>query len=734
MKRGERVSETHIMVLRYPSQGHINPMLQFSRRLASKGPRVALQPPFIMPKLAPSTSRSFVKGSRSAEKKKERRTILAELIEKRSRSSHSAKILVYDSFMPWAQDVATRLGLDGAAFFTQSCAGVEHAFRREVASMPWMPVLCINDLPSIIDGKSSDTAALSFLLNQFSNFQKVKWILFNTYDKLEDEVINWMASQRPIKAIGPTDDRDYGLSLFKQNADSCITWLDTKGSGSVVYVSFGTHKAVGCFLTHCGWNSTLEALSLGVPMIAMPQFLDQTTNARFVEDVWRVGVRVKADEKGIDKKEEIEMCIREIMEGERGNEMKTNAQRWRELAKEAVTEVSFVPISMDKSQLGLMFNFLNANMEGHISPMFQFCKRLVSKGLKVTLVTTTTSIIQSIHAQASSSITIELLSNELGQQKDESLEAYLEHVADRVGLDAAPFFTQSCAVSAISYHENHGTFKLPLEGSMISIPSLPPLDTDHDLPSLVKDMDSYPAILKINLNQFSAFHKVKCVFFNTFHKLEHEEPFTSSQWPMIKTVGPTLPSVYLDDRLDQDKGYGLSIFKSTNNTCITWLDTEGISSVVYVSFGSWASLEQEQMEELALGLKRSNTNFLWCPQLEVLSHKAVGCFMTHCGWNSTLEALSLGVPMIAIPHFSDQPTNAKFVQDVWGVGIRAKGDDKGIVKREEIEECIREAMEGEKGNEMKRNALRWKELAKEAVNEGGTSDKNIEEFVALVRS
>lgn len=84
----------------------------------------------------------------------------------------------------------------------------------------------------------------------------------------------------------------------------------------------------------------------------------------------------------------------------------------------------------------------------------------------------------------------------------------------------------------------------------------------------------------------------------------------ASQWPMIKTVGPTLPSVYLDDRLDQDKGYGLSIFKSTNNTCITWLDTEGISSVVYVSFGGWASLEQEQMEELALGLKRSNTNFL----------------------------------------------------------------------------------------------------------------------------
>lgn len=102
--------------------------------------------------------------------------------------------------MPWAQDVATRLGLDGAAFFTQSCAvsviyylvnqgALNMPLEGEVASMPWMPVLCINDLPSIIDGKSSDTTALSFLL-------KVKWILFNTYDKLEDEVLSITPTNR----------------------------------------------------------------------------------------------------------------------------------------------------------------------------------------------------------------------------------------------------------------------------------------------------------------------------------------------------------------------------------------------------------------------------------------------------------------------------------------------------------------------------------------------------------
>ena len=225
----------------------------------------------------------------------------------------------------------------------------------------------------------------------------------------------------------------------------------------------------------------------------------------------------------------------------------------------------------------------------------------------------------------------------------------------------------------------------------------------------------------------------------------------------IKTIGPTIPSMYLDRRIDDDEDYGLSLFKPNADACITWLDTKDTVSVVYVSFGSLASLGEEQMEELAWGLKRSNSQFLWvvrelekkklpsnfveetsekglvvswCPQLEVLAHKAVGCFMTHCGWNSTLEALSLGVPMVAMPQWTDQTTNAKFIEDVWGVGVRVKVGENGIVKREEINECIREVMEGERGNVMQRNAQRWKELAKEAVNEGGSSDNNIEEFVA----
>jgi pathogen-inducible salicylic acid glucosyltransferase len=168
-------------------------------------------------------------------------------------------------------------------------------------------------------------------------------------------------------------------------------------------------------------------------------------------------------------------------------------------------------------------------------------------------------------------------------------------------------------------------------------------------------------------------------------------------WPLT-TIGPTIPSKYLDNRLEDDKDYGVNLFETNNDACMKWLNEQSKGSVVYVSFGSGAELVAEQMEELAWGLRSSKRNFLWvvreseagkvpkrfveetsgkglvvswCSQLEVLAHEAVGCFITHCGWNSTLEALSLGVPMLAMPQWTDQSTNAKYIMDVWKIGLKA---------------------------------------------------------------
>ena len=104
--------------------------------------------------------------------------------------------------------------------------------------------------------------------------------------------------------------------------------------------------------------------------------------------------------------------------------------------------------------------------------------------------------------------------------------------------------------------------------------------------------------------------------------------------------------------------------------------------------------------------------------------------MTHCGWNSTTEAIVAGVPMVAMPQSADQMTIVKYVESAWGIGVRIRLDDKGALSRGEVERCIREVMDGERKGEYRRNVEKWMDKAKVAMQEGGSSDKNIAEFAA----
>ncbi|GMY32899.1 UDP-glycosyltransferase 74E1-like [Fagus crenata] len=141
-------------------------------------------------------------------------------------------------------------------------------------------------------------------------------------------------------------------------------------------------------------------------------------------------------------------------------------------------------------------------------------------------------------------------------------------VARQLGLDGAPFFTQSGSVNAIYYHANRGAIKFPFEGPTASLPSMPPLGI-NDLPSFMSN-----TVLN----------------------------WITSQWP-VKTIGPTIPSIYLDKRLEDDKDYGLNLFKPDADACMKWLDKMETGSVVYAAFGSLAALGEEQMEEITWGLE-----------------------------------------------------------------------------------------------------------------------------------
>lgn len=343
----------------------------------------------------------------------------------------------------------------------------------------------------------------------------------------------------------------------------------------------------------------------------------------------------------------------------------------------------------------------------------------------------------------------------------DSLFPWALDVAKNLDIFSVVLLTNSASVCSLYWQIHKGLLSFPVEKDRIplTIPGLPPLGFD-ELPSFLAYPSHDSAYLEAIMTKFSRLEENDWVFANSFEDLENElAKAMTGLWP-VQMVGPMVPSAYVEGPIAGDTHYGGSLWEPSDHYS-KWLDEKAPKSVIFVSFGSMADVEIKQIEEIAYGLKCSKQHFLWvvkgsdqenllteflqsndemglgklvkwCNQLEVLAHKSVGCFMTHCGWNSTLEAISLGVPMVALPQWSDQPTNAKFIESVWRVGLRAKRDEKMIVTREEIGRCIREVMVGEKSDEIRINASKMVEHAKRAVCKGGSSDIAINNFVEVL--
>ncbi|GLJ04806.1 hypothetical protein SUGI_0003970 [Cryptomeria japonica] len=330
-------------------------------------------------------------------------------------------------------------------------------------------------------------------------------------------------------------------------------------------------------------------------------------------------------------------------------------------------------------------------------------------------------------------------------------------VANKLNIPHAFFWTQSAAVFSIYYDslksEKCKSSKMPQN---VIIPGLPELKLS-DLPSAFMDTNGF---LNHYLRQLESVKDASWVLINTFYELEPEtiNSLRSTSLPFLP-IGPSIPSAFLEGGNPEDRQVGANPWKATD--CMEWLNRKPPLSVLYISFGSIAVISAEQIKELAVGIQQSGQNFLWvirappghghigevlpdgfledtmerglvvewCCQVEVLSHPSVGVFMSHCGWNSTLDGLSLGVPVLTLEIWTDQPTNAKCLADVWKTGLRMRKREDGIVTRDEIQRCLRIAFESEQGKQLKTNALRWKELATSTCSEGGSSDINLKQFI-----
>ncbi|KAJ1278979.1 hypothetical protein BS78_04G119700 [Paspalum vaginatum] len=350
-------------------------------------------------------------------------------------------------------------------------------------------------------------------------------------------------------------------------------------------------------------------------------------------------------------------------------------------------------------------------------------------------------------------------------------------VARELGIPTMSFWTGSAAalMTHMRLRELQDKGYLPLkdesfltngylETTVIDwIPGMPPMRLG-DFSSFLRTTDPNDFGLRFNESEANSCAKAGALILNTFDGLEADVlAALRAEYPRMYTVGP-LGSLVRQLGHEPDSATesvtGLSLWKQ-DAECLAWLDTQEHGSVVYVNFGSHTVLTPEQLAEFAWGLASSGHQILWCirdnlvrgggaaraalppdfgaktagrchvtawcPQEQVLRHPAVGCFLTHSGWNSTCESVAAGVPMVCWPGFSDQYTNCKYVCDVWGVGVRLDAE----VRREQVTAHVREVMGSE---EMRATAARWKQEAEVATGAGGSSSENMLSMVRALSS
>ncbi|MQL82987.1 hypothetical protein Taro_015465 [Colocasia esculenta] len=267
------------------------------------------------------------------------------------------------------------------------------------------------------------------------------------------------------------------------------------------------------------------------------------------------------------------------------------------------------------------------------------------------------------------------------------------------------------------------------------------------------------------LQQTKRYRLADGIVLNSF---EHLEPGAIKA---LQTPEPGKPPIYPVGPLIQTGGSDGGAAGDPAG-CLKWLDGQPRGSVLFVSFGSGGTLSSEQMRELALGLEASGQRFLWvarrpcdtvanatyftdegtndplaflpdgflertkevglvvpswAPQVRVLSHSSTGGFLTHCGWNSTLESVTLGVPMIAWPLYAEQRMNAVMLAEDVKAAVRPRTREDGVVGREEVCRVVKALMEGEEGKTLRNRVRELQEGAARTLAEGGSSYRALAE-------
>ncbi|GFQ03282.1 UDP-glycosyltransferase 86a1 [Phtheirospermum japonicum] len=330
-------------------------------------------------------------------------------------------------------------------------------------------------------------------------------------------------------------------------------------------------------------------------------------------------------------------------------------------------------------------------------------------------------------------------------------------IADKYNIVNVSFWTEPALVFSLLYHwdllTEMGHSPCTDKNEEINyIPGVKSINT-KDLMSYLKESDSSDISYKALSPAFQEAKKADFILHNTVEELESDILSALNKYQPNYAIGPI--NFYKNPATD-------NVNKSlwSESDCTHWLESKSTGSVLYVSFGSFIHTSKQIMEEMAYGLLLSEVNFLWavrdgildsgdanvlpvgfedeikgkglivpwCNQIMVLSNPAVGGFLTHNGWNSTVESMWCGVPMICYPIAYDQITNRKLVVNDWKIGISLC--DGISVDRIEVAEKIKSFMsEGSISKSLRMEAGNVKVAIRKALDVDGSSEKNFDQFV-----
>ncbi|KAB1204925.1 Anthocyanidin 5,3-O-glucosyltransferase [Morella rubra] len=328
-------------------------------------------------------------------------------------------------------------------------------------------------------------------------------------------------------------------------------------------------------------------------------------------------------------------------------------------------------------------------------------------------------------------------------------------VAANLSIPTYYFYTAGASSLAVflywpALHKRFDKSFKDLKDMLIDIPGLPSIPTSH-LPEPMRDRNAkdYEHFL------LTAGHMIKSSGFivNTFEQLE-KKAINAISDGLCVLDGPTPPIFCIGPLTSDSNQHG-----NDQHECLNyWLDSQPRQSVVFLCFGSVGSFSEKQLKEMAIGLENSGKRFLWvvrnpppeidvepkldellpegflertkdrgfvvkqwAPQVEVLRHDSVGGFVSHCGWNSVLEAVREGVPMVAWPLYAEQPVNKEVLVKELKLALEVNVSEDGCVTAAELEKRVSELMDSSAGKDVRERISAMRDAGSTAMKEGGSS-------------